>query len=414
MSDTTTLEKRAIDRQNRAWASMTEITERAAAESRDLTAEERASWDAAEKDVDEAGKDIERFQRAAKLDKVDRDQVVHGRDGEQREKSDVEQRYDAAFRHYLARGLQGLSAENRSLLTELPEELRALGTAADNVGGYMVPEGFRNKIVEAQKAYGGIAEYVEHITTATGNPLPWVTNDDTGNEGEIIGENEDVSEQDIAFGGRRLAAFIFSSKMIRVPVTLLQDAAFDVEAFLARKFGERLGRRSARAWLTGTGVDQPEGILKNVTVGKTGANGQTTTITYNDIIDLEHSLDPAYRRAGARFVLGDPMLKGIRKIVDGQQRPLWVPVPAVGMTPTINGIGYVIDNSMPAPAASANTMLYADLAAAYVIRTVLGVQTVRLTERYAEKLQVAFFAYQRQDGMVQDPNAVRTYQQSAV
>lgn len=413
MSDTTTLEKRAIDKQNRSWAAMQEIKSRAETENRDLTTEERASWDAAEKDVDEAGSDIDRFRRERKLDSIDRDAIVTTGNGEQRSKTDLEKRYEEAFTVYVGRGAGALSDEQRTILTDMPAELRALGTAADNIGGFMVPEGFRAKIVEAQKAYGGIADLCDHITTATGNPLPWVTNDDTGNEGEIVGENQPVTEQDLTFGGRKLGSSIFSSKMVRVPITLLQDSAFDVETFLARKLGERIGRRSARAWITGTGVDQPEGLTTNAPVGKQGTTGQTTSIIYADLIDLEHSMDPAYRNNGARFVLSDGLLKSIRKIVDSQQRPLWVPVPATGMPATINGIPYTVENSMPVPAANAISLLYVNPPAAFIIRTVLGVQTVRLTERYAEMLQVAFFGYTRMDGMVQDSNAVRAYQHSA-
>ena len=414
MSETHVLEKRAIDRQNRAWKSMQDIKERAAAENRDMTAEERSAWDEAEREVDTAGGDIERFQRERKLDSVDRDDVVTTGGGEERSKSDVEKRYEDAFRRYLSRGVEGLDPEQRQILAQPHQELRALGTTADNIGGYLVPEGFRNKLVETMKAYGGLSEMCDHITTETGNALPWVTNDDTGNEGEILGENQQVGEQDLAFGGRELGSAIFSSKMTKVPVTLLQDSAFDLWNWLPGKLGERIGRRAARAWITGTGVKQPEGITTNAPVGKLGANGQTTSITYADLIDLEHSMDPAYRNNGARFILSDNLLKVIRKLMDGQNRPLWVPVPATGMPATINGIPYTVENSMPVPAANAISLLFCNPKAAYIIRTILGVQTLRLTERYAEMLQVGFLSYARMDGMVQDPNAVRAYKHSAV
>ena len=276
-----------------------------------------------------------------------------------------------------------------------------------------MPEGFRNTLVETMKAFGGIADLAEFVITATGNDLPWVTVDDTSNEGEILGENDTVGEQEILFGGRKLKAHIYSSKMVKVPRALLQDTVFDLESFLPRKLGERIGRRSARSWITGTGVDEPEGITTNITIGKTGAGGQTTSVIYNDLIDLEHSVDPAYRGPNARFVLADSALKVLRKIVDGQSRPLWVPVPAPGFPATINGRPYAIDNSMPAPAASAKSILFGDIKAAYVIRLVQSIQTLRLAERYAEKLQVAFLSFARMDGMLQDPNAVRGYQHPA-
>jgi HK97 family phage major capsid protein len=406
--------KRAIERQNRTWAQMTEIRDRATAESRDMTAEERASWDQAEKDLSEASSDIERFERAAKLDSVDRDRAPDlGGTDDRSAPSDQERRYAEAFGRYLQRGMERLSADDQALLAGNEVDLRAQATGSDTAGGYTVPTGFRNTLVETMKAFGGIAGLAETITTETGADLPWVTNDDTNNEGEILGENDTVGEQDVNFGGRKLKAHIFSSKMVKVPRNLLQDNAFDLESWLPRKLGERIGRRAARAWISGTGIDEPEGINTNITVGKTGANGQTTSVIYNDLIDLEHSVDPAYRGPNSRFVWHDQTLKVVRKLVDGDGRPLWVPVPVAGMPATVNGRPYEIDNSMPVPAASAKSIVFGDIRAGYVIRLVLGVQTLRLSERYAEKLQIAFLSFMRADGMVQDPSAIRGYQHPA-
>lgn len=408
-----TLLARAVDKQNRSWAAMQELQARADGESRDLTAEERQSWDAAERDVDEAGKDIERFERAAKLEKVDRSQIVTTATGEERGATDAEKRYADAFGVFLRRGLGRLSNEQRELLERNHVELRDQSTGTDPAGGYMVPEGFRNKLVEVLKAYGGLMGLAENITTDTGQDLPWVGLDDTGNVGEILGENTAVTQQDLAFTGRRLKAHIFSSKMVKIPLTLLQDGAFDLESFLPRKLGERIGRRAASAFIAGTGVDEPEGVTTNVTIGKTGTTGQTTSIIYDDLLDLEHSVDPAYRNERCRFVLHDLSLKAVRKLKDTQGHPLWVPVPTTGMSATINGWQYTVDNSMPQMAANAKSILFGDIQSAYVVRTVRGVQTMRLDQRYAEFLQVAFFGWARMDGAVQDPNAVKAYANSA-
>ena len=412
----TQLLQRAIDRQNRTWKAMQDIRARAEGENRDMTAEERQAWDDAEAELSEASADIERFQRAQQLDQVDRDDVVPTggtRDTGGNGGTDDERRYAEAFRTYIARGMARLTPEQRELLEGNHVELRAQTSGTDTAGGFLVPEGFRNKMVETMKAFGGVAQYAETITTSTGNDLPWLTLDDTGNEGEILGENEQVGEQDVKFGGRKLKAHIFSSKMVKWPLALLQDAIVDVDSLMSRKLGERIGRRQARAWLTGSGVDEPEGLLTNAAVGKTGANGQTTSIIYDDLVDLEHSIDPAYRTSNTRYILGDGMLKVIRKLKDGDNRPLWLPVPTVGMPATINGQPYSIDNSMPAPGASNKTLIFGDIRAAYVIRRVRGISMLRLNERYAEYLQAAFLSWSRDDGMVQDPNAYRVYQHSA-
>ncbi|GGZ53228.1 phage major capsid protein [Streptomyces rubiginosohelvolus] len=411
---------RAIETQNRTWARMNEIREEAEREGRDLTAEERTNWDAAEADLTRASNDIERLNRMAALDTVDRSGAVTttgNQDGPEGADSEAERaRYGEAFTRYLRSGLTRMSAEQQQLLEANFSEMtgRAQAAGVDTLGGYLVPEGFLARMTEAMKAYGGILGLATPVNTSTGNDLPWPTNDDTGNEGEILGENEEITELGVTVGQRKLKAHIYSSRMVKASQVLLQDSAFDLEAWLPRKLGERIGRRAARSFATGTGIDEPQGITVGIRVGKTGGAGQTTSITYDDLIDLEHSVDPAYREAGrCRFVMNDTMLGTLRKLKDGDGRPLWVPVPAPGFASTLNGQPYTIDNSMPAPAAGAKSIVFGDIAAGYVVRQVLAVQTLRLAERYAERLQVAFLSFARLDGMIDDYSAIKAYEHAA-
>ncbi len=69
--------------------------------------------------------------------------------------------------------------------------LRQEGTGA--AGGFLVPQGFLEKITERLKAFGGISGEAEHISTSQGNALPWPTNDDTAALGEIVPENGGTS-----------------------------------------------------------------------------------------------------------------------------------------------------------------------------------------------------------------------------
>ncbi|MEV4974443.1 phage major capsid protein [Streptomyces scopuliridis] len=406
---------RLVEEQNTVWQRMLDIRSAAETDGRDLTAEERANWDAAEARLTEVSGDIERMNKMATLEKIDRSQIVTatGKDADAREGDDgKKKRYAEAFGLYLRGGMDRLSGEQRVMLMDHQVDLRAQGTGVDTAGGFLVPDEFRNVMTETMKAFGGLLGLAEVITTSTGADLPWPTNDDTGNEGEILGENTAAGEQDLLLGARKLKAYTFSSKQVKVALQLLQDSAFNLETWVPRKLGERIGRRAARSFITGTGVDQPEGITTNAVVGKTGASGQTTSIVYDDLVDLEHSVDSAYR-PNARYLMHDLTLKVIRKLKDTQGRPLWVPIPAPGFPSTINGFEYSLDNSMPVPAANAKSIVFGDLRAGYLIRQVQDVQTMRLVERYAEYLQVAFLGFSRLDGMIQDPSAIRTYQHAA-
>src|SRR5690606_11597836 len=216
------------------------------------------------------------------------------------------------------------------------------------------------------------------------------------------------SQQDVTFGEAELGAYTYTSKLMKVSWQLLNDSAFNLPQFLARKAGERIGRIWAQHLVSGTGNSQPLGLVDNCEVGHTTANSDPAAITYDDLIELEHSVDPAYRNSSrTRYVLSDGALKLIRKLKDEQDRPLWVPVPAPGFPATINGYSYTVDNSMAAPAVGARSIISGDEYSAYVGRQVQGIQMVRLDERYADFLQSGFFAYARMDATLDDTDAVR-------
>jgi len=415
MPDLTTL----IARRATAWAAYQELLSRAAS-AEALSAEDRTALDAADTDIRSMSDDIERLNRAAALDahfnSIDRssgpgDPAPAGGD-----EATADAAYAAAFDAFLRRGISGLSAEQRQAIDGSAfslDGLRAQGVAVDSAGGYLAPASFRQTMTETMKFFGGMASVAQTITTTTGSRLPWATNDDTGVEGAYLTENTQMPDTDLTFGGRALDAFTLGSKVIKVSFALMQDSAFDLGSFVPRKAGERIARRGNRAFTTGTGVDQPLGVTTNVTTGKTGAGGQTTSIIYDDLVDLEHSVDPAYRNERSRWMFHDLTLAKLRKLKDSTGAPLWEPSLKAGAPDTFNGRLYTINNDMPQMAASAKSVLFGDFFAGYIIRVVAGVQVLRLTERYADYLQVGFLAFERHDGMPDDPAALRAYVNAA-
>jgi len=324
-----------------------------------------------------------------------------------RERSD--KAYDKAFRSWIRGGRDALESRQLEILqkghVDLTAEQRALGTGG-SAGGYTIPAGFLAKITETMKLFGGMRQVANVISTDSGNSLPWPTNNDTGNVGVILAENNAMAEQDVTFGQKTLGAFMYSSKMIRVSYQLLQDSAFDLESFLARKLGERIGRIQNTHFTTGAGTTLPFGVLTGATSGVTTA--APTAITYGEIVDLIHSVDPAYRSSGqARFMMADSTLALIRKLADSTNRPLWQPDVQAGVPGTILGYPITINQDMPAATATLVPIAFGDFNAGYVIRDVSGIQVRRLEERYAEYLQVAFFAYARADGVADDTAAYR-------
>ncbi|MFB9378591.1 phage major capsid protein [Kineococcus gynurae] len=404
--------RRLLEQRATAWAQVQDIRERLERENRDLTTEENETYERGLADVERLSQDIEREERAERQHRLVDDLAPDNRSTPPRSEDperDSGEEYRDAFGRYLRRGLGRLSGEEQDLLqrgfVDSPE-MRAQGVGNDAAGGYTVPEEFLRRMTEALRDFGGILSVVEVMNTSTGADIRWPTSDETNSKGALLDENTQVTEQDLLLGTTKLGAFTYTSKIVRVSLQLLQDTAFDLETWLPKKLGERIGRASSEHFAVGDGVNKPQGLFTALGVGKETASA--TTIKYDDLVDLEHSVDPAYRQGGrARYLLSDTGLAAIRKIKDDQGRPLWSPALAEGVPSTINGRPYTIDNNIASFAAGAKPIAFGDFNAAYVARIVAGAQTLRLTERYADFLQVGFLGFQRMDGRVNDATAAK-------
>jgi HK97 family phage major capsid protein len=295
----------------------------------------------------------------------------------------------------------------RSLRNEDVEawEKRAQSVASGSGGGYTVPDEAMRALEVSLLAFGGVRQAATVIRTDSGAALPIPTSDDTSNKGAILGENSAASAQDITFGQLVLDSYKYSSKYVLVSVEFLQDSSINVAEFIGRALGERIGRIQNDHFTTGTGSSQPNGIVTAAASGVT-ATSLTATTTYSFMMDLVHSVDPAYRVNG-KFMLSDAALKMVRKILipqysgDTAGAPLWQPNFAVGVPDTILGYPYVINQSMTAPATTVKSILFGDLSK-YIVRDVRDVTLMRLDERFAEYHQVAFLAFARSDGDLLD------------
>lgn len=293
---------------------------------------------------------------------------------------------------------------------------RAQGEASGSAGGYLVPEGFRNKIVEKLKAYGGVANHCEVIVTESGNPLPWVTNDDTSNVGAIVAEAGTITTggADLVLGTKSLGAYKYgsggaSNLPLKVSYELAQDSAYDLAGFVSRKLGERIARAQADDWINGTGVGEPTGLLSTAG-GLSGATAisSNSAPTYADLVTIVHDLDMAYWE-GASWVFGPAFLEVLRKQLDANDRPLLSDANS-GLASDMGGmtlLGYpvILDPACPAPSASNKFGFFGRLSDAYVIRRVKDITMVTLSELYAVNGQIGYMAWARADGMVQDTNA---------
>lgn len=411
--------QRLVDARAAADAELREILTRCAAEGRERTAEERAAYDKADADYNRFTQELRDVEAQIQRDKANADAVQRVAEDQDRRAFDLgtsvervrnaDEQHADAFRSLLtAASVSEVPVEHRSVLEKRSAELRAQGVITGAAGGYAAPPGWWSKITETMKFFGGMMEVgVEEISTSTGNPISWPTNDDTSNSGSWVGENTDVSTAtDLSFGARQLSAHMLTTSVLKASLSYLQDVdPMAAEAFITRKLAQRLGRTLNTALTTGDGVSKPYGIISGLSTGKTTASAMA--ITYAELIDLEHSVDRAYRGV-AKYMMHDLLLAYVRKIVDSTGQPIFQVSYRVGEPDSINGRPIVINNDMDSAVTTGKkTVAFGDFRSAYVYRTVNMGAIRRLDERYAEFGQVGFISFSRHDGMVQDSSAVK-------
>lgn len=374
---------------------MRQLNDQAKDQKRAFTDEDNKRWGDMQKEHDELDAKIQREEQLrSQEERYSQD------DPEQRNnpQGTEEQQRAAAFTAYLRQGMSDLSPE-------LKAQLRAMGVATGAGGGFSVPTEFVNRVVETMKAYGGLANVSQLLNTTTGNPMAWATSDGSSEEGEMLGENAETAKEDPTMGQVTLGAKKASSKIILVSNELLTDSGIDIDAYVARRIGARLGRCEAKQIMRGDGVgNNVLGLVNQITKSKTAA--ATAAVAYEDLINLKHHIDPAYRGGpNCRFMFNDNVFKGFKLMKDSQGRPLWLPAISGVAPATIDGDQYVIDQALADPAAGAASTLYGDFLAV-ILRRVAAQTLRRLTERYAEFDQMGFVGFHRFDVLLEDKAAV--------
>ncbi len=292
----------------------------------------------------------------------------------------------------------------------------AMSTTTTTEGGHTVPTEVAAMVVDSLKAYGGMREVAQIITTTGGNPLNYPTSDGTSEVGEIVAENAAASAGDITFGVAAVNPYKYSSKKIALPIELIQDSAIDIVQFVVDRLAQRLGRITNTHYTVGTGSSQPFGVIPRASTGKTGTSGQTTTVIYDDLIDLIHSVNSAYRARGARFMMKDLSVAIVRKLKDTTGRPIWDPMGSIGgaTQPTLCGYGYTVNDDVATMAANAKSIAFGDFSQ-FVIRDVAGSMVMRRFDDSAFALngQVGFCGWMRTGSNLLDTAAVKVYVNAA-
>ena len=314
--------------------------------------------------------------------------------------------YRAAFAEMIANGGEGyVDQEVRNVLKEHRVQTGGTTTA----GGFTVPTELATFIDKAMIATGPMyrSDLFTVINSADGRPFNIPTIDDTAVTAVAHTEGTQPTDdggKDATFGQKSVSAYAFDSEWIRWSAELNADSVLNMESLLGELVGERLGRIANSKLTTGSGSSDVEGIVTNSALGKTAA--ATAAITADEIIDLIHSVDPAYRSASnVAIMMNDSTLAAVRKLKDGQGNYLWqMGNYQAGIPQNILGYNVVVNQAMDSLAASKKVMLFGDMSKFYV-RKVGAPSLYVARERFAPDFGI--LGYIRFDGVLVNTAAIK-------
>ena len=367
-----------------------------------VSAEDNATYEKMEADVVALGKEIERLERQAVIDReldkptaeplVSRPVGAVGKDRPARATDEYRKAFWARMRG------------NTS-----PEIRNALQVGTPSEGGYTVPDEFDRQLIEGLEDENIMRGVVHVMQTGSGeHKIPIVASHGTGS---WVEEEQLIPESDDSFSQITLSAHKFATA-IRISRELLNDSAFDLAAYIAHEFVRRAGAAEEQAILAGDGSHKPIGLLHDTLGAQLGVTAASATaITSDELIDLQHSIKSGYRRK-ACWIMNDATISAIRKLKDGQGQYIWQPGIKEGAPDMLFNQRVLMSNYMPLVAAGNKVILYGDYSY-YWLAEREGRTLERLNELYAMTDQVAFKMTERLDGRLILPEAVKCLQMKA-
>lgn len=388
--------KRQVEARQQAWHAAKALLDGAAAESRDLTSEEQQSYDRMMSDIDERSQKIEDLQaaerRAADIEAslVDAPEVREAREVRSEDERDI-------INQLIAGEIRSHNFEARTLTTSVATK-----------GPEIVPQSFYDQIQERLILVGPMLDgsIVTLLNTASGEDIK-VPVESTRPAATAIAEATAITAIDPTFASITLKAQKVAV-LTRVSRELLTDSGIDVVAYLGRTLGTSIGIRTNNLLTVGTGQGAaPNGIVTAAGSGVTGATA-TGTFTADNLIDLAHSVDGAYVRQGAGWMMRRSTMGALRKLKDGQGQYLYVPAATVGVPDSFMGFPIYENPDVPAVGAGLKSVLFG-WTGSYHVRQVGGVELARSDDAYFASDEVGFRLTLRVWGDIGQSEAVKYF-----
>jgi HK97 family phage major capsid protein len=275
-----------------------------------------------------------------------------------------------------------------------PTDMREGG----NSSGYVVPSDFNDKYLKTLEKENVFRRLATTIDSSTSEGTINVINT-TGSAQWIkamtaIPENTDGFKQ-IPADSHKLAA------LSKIKNSFIGDNNFNIEAYLENEFSRRFGRAEENAFINGTGIDAPTGILHATGGGEVGVTTEEDVdLSYDDVIKLYFSLKPEHRR-NAVWLMNDETAFYLRTLKDANGNYLYNSV-----DDTILGKPVHYSNYMPTIESGKSPIAFGDLSFYWIIQR-QPLTIARITELYAVNNEIGFLGFERLDGRLIIPEAVK-------
>lgn len=277
------------------------ILDLAKEEKRDMTAEERTSYDALLDECESLLSDASRLKRAAKIKDSMEEPVKEEVRAEVRSDIEVRQPNPEGTKEYRTGWLKCVT-QNTHLLTDAEKRVLSVGT--DSSGGYAVPELYSDQLVRRLHEDNVMRPHIT-VQKASGDTLH-VTNEASDYApASVVAENAAITEDGPTLGRETILIYDYA-KLISSSKRLMQDNILSLESFVLDRIGSSLGEGFEKDIVSGDGSGKPLGLFADtgISQGVTGSVSASATITLSDVLGLLKSLKPKYRQS-AKFLMSD-------------------------------------------------------------------------------------------------------------
>jgi len=257
-----------------------------------------------------------------------------------------------------------------------------------------VPKTFFDQVFDVARLVGPMLDVGNRINTTSGEDItiPTLT---AYSAATIKAAGSAIAESEPTYSSITLGAYKYGL-LIPVSNELIADAGFDISSHLANQAGNGLGFAVNASLTTGTGSDQPNGVVTAAGSGVTGGTGVTGGFTADNLIDLQYTLDGAARRLpGVAYMAAGATIGAMRKLKDDAGQYLYQV--NVGQPDSFAGYSVIENPGMAAIATGAKSVLFGHLPS-YQVRVAGGVQVATSTDYAFNTDSTVFRVLMRVDG----------------